>query len=114
MTLSASPDTGSVFTGWSGACSGTGSCHLTMDADHDVTATFTEVRQLTVTQAGSGSGSVTGSGISCTPTCSKAYPVGTEVTLTATPAAGSVFDGLERRVQRDRHVPPDDELAPRT
>lgn len=41
VTLTASPVTGSTFAGWSGACSGTGSCILTMDADKSVTATFT-------------------------------------------------------------------------
>jgi hypothetical protein len=29
-----------VFTGWSGDCTGTGTCTLTMSADHNVTATF--------------------------------------------------------------------------
>jgi len=41
VTLCASPDDGSIFTGWSGAgCSGTGSCVVTMDAARSVTATF--------------------------------------------------------------------------
>ena len=42
VTLTASPATGSVFSGWSGnaACSGTGTCQLTMSAAQSVTATF--------------------------------------------------------------------------
>ena len=40
VTLTATPDTGSTFTGWSGDCSGTGTCPVTMNADHAVTATF--------------------------------------------------------------------------
>ncbi|NVN99688.1 MAG: choice-of-anchor D domain-containing protein, partial [Geobacteraceae bacterium] len=40
LTLTASPDSNSVFTGWSGACSGTGSCSVTMNGDSNVTATF--------------------------------------------------------------------------
>ena len=32
---------GTSFEGWSGACSGTGTCTVTMDADMTVTATFT-------------------------------------------------------------------------
>jgi len=40
VTLTASPDTDSTFTGWSGACSGTGSCTVVMDADKATTATF--------------------------------------------------------------------------
>ena len=40
VSLTASPAAGSVFAGWTGACTGTGACDLTMDADKDVTATF--------------------------------------------------------------------------
>jgi hypothetical protein len=40
ITLSASPAAGSTFAGWAGACSGTGACTATMDADRSVTATF--------------------------------------------------------------------------
>lgn len=49
---------------------------------------------LTVTLRGSGSGTVTSAptGIACGPSCSARFPAGTSVTLTATPAAGSVFD----------------------
>ena len=48
---------------------------------------------LSVSTAGSGSGSVTGGAINCPGTCSHAYPEGTVVALTATPAAGSTFAG---------------------
>jgi hypothetical protein len=40
VTLTATASTGSTFTGWSGACSGTGTCAVTMDADKTVTAIF--------------------------------------------------------------------------
>lgn len=40
VTLTATPDPGSTFTGWSGDCSGTGPCTVTMDQDRAVTATF--------------------------------------------------------------------------
>ena len=40
VTLTATAGTGSTFTGWSGDCSGTGTCPVTMNADHAVTATF--------------------------------------------------------------------------
>ena len=40
VTLTASPASGSTFLGWSGACSGTGNCNVTMNASESVTATF--------------------------------------------------------------------------
>ena len=54
-------------------------------------ATFT----LTVSKGGSGQGTVTSSpsGINCGGTCSAAFPAQTVVTLTATPATGSTFQG---------------------
>ena len=41
VPVTASPAVGSVFTGWSGACSGSGTCNVTMNAASAVTATFT-------------------------------------------------------------------------
>jgi beta-lactam-binding protein with PASTA domain len=40
VALTASPAAGSVFVGWSGACSGTGGCNVTTNAEVTVTATF--------------------------------------------------------------------------
>ncbi|HYD40222.1 MAG TPA: glycoside hydrolase family 11 protein [Anaeromyxobacter sp.] len=40
VTLTATPSSGSTFGGWSGACTGTGSCIVTMTAARSVTATF--------------------------------------------------------------------------
>ena len=40
VTLTATPDSGSTFTGWSGACSGTGACIVNMTSDKAVTAAF--------------------------------------------------------------------------
>jgi glucose/arabinose dehydrogenase len=49
---------------------------------------------LTVARSGAGSGTVTGpAGISCGSVCSRTFGAGATVTLTATPAAGSVFAG---------------------
>jgi endo-1,4-beta-xylanase len=50
---------------------------------------------LTVTKAGSGSGTVSSapSGINCGSTCSAGFASGATVTLTATPASGSTFAG---------------------
>jgi uncharacterized repeat protein (TIGR02543 family) len=91
-TLTASPATGYKFAGWSGACSGTGTCPLPMTAPENVTATFTLLSE-TLSVGVSGSGTVTGSGISCPGTCSATYTYGTNVSLTASPATGYVFSG---------------------
>jgi hypothetical protein len=40
-SLTATPAVGSTFTGWGGACAGTGPCTLTMSQARDATATFT-------------------------------------------------------------------------
>ena len=41
VTLTATADTGSTFTGWGGACAGTGACVITIADTTAVTATFT-------------------------------------------------------------------------
>ena len=40
VALTASPDADSVFTGWSGACTSTGACSVTMSASKSVSAAF--------------------------------------------------------------------------
>lgn len=40
VTLIPAPDAGSVFSGWNGACSGTGECKVVMYDDKPITATF--------------------------------------------------------------------------
>jgi len=40
VSLTATPDSGFTFAGWSGACSGTGACSVTMDAAKSVSANF--------------------------------------------------------------------------
>src|SRR4051794_9275805 len=95
ITLTPTPAAGSIFTGWGGDCSGTGACAPTMTANKSVTATFTALRTLTVTKAGTGSGGVTSApaGIDCGGTCSAQFVNGTGVTLSAAAAAGSTFAG---------------------
>jgi uncharacterized protein (UPF0548 family) len=102
VTLTATPATGSLFTGWSGCDTVSGTtCKVIMSAARAVTATFTLQRfTLTVNKAsplGIGNGTVTSSdgGINCGPTCSASYDYGTVVTLTATPNSlpPSIFNG---------------------
>lgn len=60
VTLQAAAASGSLFAGWSGACSGTGDCALVMSANRSVTATFTVEGSSLATLSGScGSGAVT-------------------------------------------------------
>jgi uncharacterized repeat protein (TIGR02543 family) len=95
VTLNANPATGWNFAGWSGACSGTGSCDITMTQNMSVTATFTQqTYQLTVSTHGSG-GTVTSTdgGINCPGTCANSYPANTPVTLNAMSAPGWSFAG---------------------
>ena len=96
VTLTAAAESGSAFSGWSGACAGTGACSVTMSAAKSVTATFTKLQYtLTAFKNGSGSGTITSSpaGISCGADCAEIYNAGAIVTLTATPAANSAFSG---------------------
>lgn len=101
VTMSAAPAPGSVFAGWSGACSGTGSCTVTTAPDQMVVAIFTSIPAssavLSYTASGTGSGTVSfgpaGSLASCSRSCANSFAVGNHVTLRATPASGSVFNG---------------------
>lgn len=95
VSLTPDPASSSLFTGWSGACSGTGGCEVTMDQARSVTATFTlKKRTLSVGKIGAGTGTVssTPTGIDCGGDCSEDYNHGTIVTLTPTSAGGSLFD----------------------
>ena len=99
VSLVATPAPGSVFGGWSGACSGADSCNLTLTSNQSVTALFNPApapqSTLTISPAGSGTGSVVSipSGINCGPTCSAIFDNGTAITLIATPGTGSAFAG---------------------
>ncbi len=102
VTLQASPDSGAVFTGWAGDCSGT-TCQLTLDAPKTVTALFDTVSPdpslytLEVLKAGSGSGAVTSNptGIECGSDCESDFLAGSTVILSARENAGSVFTGWQ-------------------
>lgn len=97
VTLTAAAAAGSVFSGWTGACTGTTStCTVVMTTTRSVTATFTvSSPRLTVTKSGAGLGRVTSSpaGINCGTDCVSRFSGGTPVTLTARPSTGYVFAG---------------------
>jgi alpha-tubulin suppressor-like RCC1 family protein len=97
VTLTATPAANSDFTGWTGCDSVSGTtCTVSMSAARSVTAGFALKRfALTVTKTGLGVGTVTSSpaGVNCGTACSATYDIGTAVTLTATPAMGSMFTG---------------------
>ena len=61
VTLTATADASSTFSGWSGACTGTGTCAVTMDAAKSVTATFT-LKTYTITATAGSGGSITPTG----------------------------------------------------
>ena len=80
-----------VFSGWSGACTGTAACTVTLNANTDVTASFAPAPAataytLSVTRSGPGSVSSKPRGISCGTACSASFATGSSVTLTAKPA----------------------------
>lgn len=94
VTLTANPNVGSIFTGWGGACSGTGSC--VVNSTQTVSASFVDnTGVLTIGRAGTGNGTVTSTpaGIHCGITCTASFTLGTLITLTATPNTGSQFSG---------------------
>ncbi len=98
VTLTAAASAGSVFVGWNGACSGSAStCTVLMSQTQAVSAVFEPqtLVSLTVTKAGTGTGTVTSSpsGISCGSDCSESYATGALVTLSAKAAVGSKFTG---------------------
>ncbi len=95
VTLTATPDAGSLFAGWGGDadCS---DGQVTMNGRKTCIATFNSLLStLTVNKSGLGAGTVTSDppGINCGADCLESYNTGTVVTLTATPDAGSFFAG---------------------
>ena len=61
VTLTAAPDGSSTFGGWSGACTGTGTCTVTMDTAKSVSPLF-QTNSLTITATAGNGGSISPSG----------------------------------------------------
>lgn len=104
VTLTATAASGHTFAGWSGGgCTGTAaSCTVSLTSDQTVTPTFNPpgYKALTIAPKGTGSASITGSGITCKMTlgtvsgdCTESFTTGTAVTLTAASSGGSTFTG---------------------
>jgi subtilisin family serine protease len=99
VTLGATPQPGSIFEGWSGACTGTGSCSVMVAAARTVTATFTAIptKPVTLSFLGTGSGTVAfspaGDLASCSANCTGNFREKSRVKLTPTAAPGSRFSG---------------------
>ncbi len=75
--------------------SGTGTISGANVANVAVTCS-TNTYTFTVTTSGTGTGTVTSTpgGIDCGATCSASYPFNTQITLTAVPSSGSIFEGF--------------------
>ena len=98
ITLTAVPIGNSVFTGWSGVCSGTEPCQVEITGSPvDVSATFTRTRLVSIVLGGSGSGTVISDppGIDCGDNCSALFVDGTELTISKIPDQGSYAEGGE-------------------
>lgn len=91
VALTASANSGYMFAGWSGACTGTGTCSITMDAAKSVTANFapTSTTRYSLTLSAATNGT-----LSANPSQpSGGYPAGTVVAVVATPNSGYQLSG---------------------
>ena len=100
FTIQPFANSGSTFAGWSGHCTGTSSCEVTMDSFMTVEAEFAALSSpvtLTLNKVMSMPGlsatvTSTPAGINCGTQCSADYMDGEVVTLTAALGAGTVID----------------------
>ena len=101
VTLSATPDAGSVFLNWSGDCTGAGTtCEVVLGTNRYVTAHFEpegHTWSLDVNKTGQGDGTITSepAGIECGGTCTSAFPSQSTVTLSAAADSESLFTGWQ-------------------
>ena len=83
VTVTATPNSGYRFDRWSGACTGSGACSVTMTTTRIVLAVFSTTATLTTNASPSAGGTVGGAGT---------YNVGTRVLVAAYPKAGYAFE----------------------
>ncbi len=86
IIVTASPDAGYELTGWSGDCSGTGSCQVSMTSDRSVHATFAERSYNLTISSGSGGYTSPAEG-------TYQYQYGDSITISAIPNSGYRFSG---------------------
>lgn len=108
VVLTATPGTGSKLVRWTGACSGSSTCSVTVGLGVSVSALFAPaVFRLTVMVSGRGSVRSSG-GIQCRPRCSATLPSYQPARLTATPAKGwklRAWSGACKGAKRTCSVP---------
>lgn len=100
VTLTAAPDSASVFAGWGGdalSCGTSTVCALTIAQMTNAMAVFNKIPRydLAITKVGAGLGGVTSApgGIDCGSICQDSFQSGTSVTLTAAVGAKATFGG---------------------
>lgn len=95
ITLTATPDAGYAFAGWTGCSSKSTVCSLKMSAAKTVTAKFVPIFKLSVNKTGTGSGTVSSNpkGITCGIDCEEDYSGNTTVKITAKADKNSRFTG---------------------
>jgi len=94
VTLTPQTATRNLFAGWSGDCSGTGSCVVVMDQVRNVTAMFDQGNLLTVTVKGQGGVIISQpGGISCPDDCTEFYNEGQLINLFPDTQPGFEFLG---------------------
>jgi len=91
VTLRAKSEVGTTFSGWSGACTGTDVCVVTMDSAKSVTATLDRVIPVIQTPGDITAVSPSASNVVVTYSVSATDPVDGTVPVTCNPASGSYF-----------------------
>ncbi|MGH3144054.1 MAG: InlB B-repeat-containing protein [Gaiellales bacterium] len=93
-TLVAAPRQGARFVRWTGRCTGSGSCAITLDSTRTVTAIFgVTTFRLTTSVGGRGKISSTPGGVSCPGRCTAAFKADSNIRLRASASPGVRFAG---------------------
>ena len=98
VSLSAIPSTGNYFYGWTGACSGSGACTVSMDGAKTIGAVFTATppplnHNLIIKKTGFGTVVSVPAGINCGSECNSRFVDGSAVIMSAQPEYGYTFTG---------------------